>query len=447
MGLGFILLIGGLVIIFGLYFWSRQRQTLGYIPQREQADIASLPLASSDDAVLVSRAHGQLIYVNDRARRWLGMNGGDPNLEFIAGMAQPTDSFLELFAGEGQASFQLGQRWVEASSHTIPAGGETRTVIVMREITANTSQPDALDLSLAMNAINEIGETVNASMTVDEAHQTLLRIVMKAIPAEAGEICMWDDNDKTLSPRGWVGDTNYLIKLQENGGLYRLGEGIGGWVAQHRKAVLVHSIYDRAAVQPKLSNFYRSFVAVPLVLGDRFIGTLELAHPQANHFGQASLALLQAISKQVAIAIYNAELYSRQARRISDMASLQDLIQGVQGNQDARSIYRSLNERIAKLISAEVSGVLFYDEPRRSLIPELPFHGLTDNLAVNCVISLPPDSPQRDIWERQPYWVTNDAPHEPLIEALGLTPVFNAAGIKNTALIPMEIGNQRVGMM
>src|SRR5688572_19730342 len=286
MGLGIILLIGGLVIVLGLWLWSRQRREIGYIPSVEQQVVMSLPLASNDDAVIVSKEHGQLVYVNERARNWLGMNGGDPNLEYIANLAQPAESFLELFAGEGQASFQLGQRWVEASSHTIPNGAETRTVVVMRELTANAAHPDALDLSLAMHVINEIGETVNASMSLQQVLQALLTIVTKALPAHAGEICLWDAPSKSLNPQGWAGDATYLLALSEQGGSYKLGEGITGWIALHRKPALVSNIYDPTAVQPKLKSTYKSFLGVPLMLGDRLIGTFELAHAQVDRFGQ-----------------------------------------------------------------------------------------------------------------------------------------------------------------
>jgi PAS domain S-box-containing protein len=447
MGLGLLLFVGGLVIIAGLYIWSRQRQSLGYIPAPSEPTSLDVPHASADDAVLVSREHGQLVFVNESARNWLGMNGDEPSLEHIAALAQPADSFLELFAGPGQASFQLGTRWVEASSHTIPSGSETRTVVVMREIAGNTSNPAALDLSLAMNTINEIGETINASMGVEQVYQALLTIVMKAIPAHAGEICIWDEAHKHLSPLGWSGDSAYLIKLQEVGGSYKLGEGISGWIAQYHKAALVSNVADGTAIQPKLGEFYRSYVGVPLLLGARLIGTLELANTQPNTFDQAHLALLQAVSKQVAISIYNTELYSEQAQRIDDMATIGALTEIDETMTDARSVYRSLNARIAKILSASVSGVLIYDENRRALLPELPFYGLPDHLAQSCVIPLPLDSPQRDIFERQDYWVTNDAADEPLIEALGLKPVFMVAAIKNTALMPLQIGDQRIGMM
>lgn len=447
MGLGFLLFLGGLVIIGGLFVWSRQRQALGHIPASEQEPTIDLPLASADDAILVSREHGQLVFANERARNWVGVNGGEPSLEYIAAMAQPTDSFLELFAGQGQASFQLGNRWVEASSHTIPSGNESRTVVVMREIASNTSNPGALDLSLAINIINEIGETINASMGVQQVYQALLTIIMKAVPASAGEICVWDEEQRTLSPLGWVGDSAYLIKLQESGGSYQQGEGISGWMAQYRKAALVGSTAEGTAIQPKLDGFYESFVGVPLTLGERFIGTLELAHRQAHGLGQAHLALLQAVSKQVAISIYNTELYSEQAQRINDMASVGDLKQQEENSVNSREVFKALNERIAKIINAGVSGILIYDENRRSLVPELPFYGLPDQLAQSCVIPVPPDSPQRDIYERQDYWVTNDVTDEPLIEALGLKPVFGVAGIRNTALLPLQIGNQRIGML
>jgi PAS domain S-box-containing protein len=445
MGLGFFLFIGGLVITLGLYAWLKQRQPLGYIPA-EDAPTISLPVSDNDDAVIVSREHGQLLYINEHARQWLGLTSGNANLEYLASLAQPAESFLDLFAAEGQASFQLGTRWVEASSHTIPNGAETRRVVVMREITANTNSPDALDLSLAIRTINEIGETVNASMSMNQVYQALLAIVMKAVPADAGEICLWDAPSKTLTPKGWVGDSNYLLKLHEIGGVYKLNEGVSGWIAYHKRPALVVSIYDGTVVQPRLSGFFKSYVGIPLQLGDRFIGTFELAHRQVGHFGQPELALLQAVGRQVATAIYNTELYDQQAQRITDMASLGDLLRGEKALDDARSVYRNLNARMANIVNAEFCGILLYDEDRRALVPELPFFGLPDNLAQSCLIPMPADSPQRDIWERQPYWVTNDAQDEPLIEALGLRPVFGVAGIKNTALLPLEIGDQRIGM-
>jgi PAS domain S-box-containing protein len=444
MGLALILFVGGAVILAWLFFWSRQRQSLGFTPGMEQM-LQSVPSASGDDAVLVSREHGQVVYANDRARHWLNMNGGNPNLEYVAQLAQPSDSFLELFAKEGQSSFQLGMRWVEASSHRIPTGSETRTVVVMRELGANTTNPDALDLSLAMSVINEIGETVNASLSVEQVLQALLTIVRSAVPADAGEICIWDEQAQVLYPRGWVGDATYVLSLSEFGGMYRLSEGITGWIARNRKPILVDDVSSPTAIPPKLTNTpYKSYVGVPLSLGDKFIGTFELSSIQVEHFSQRDMALLQAVSKQLATSIYNAQLYTEQARHIDDMASLQQVMHQT-ADDYARAVYRDLTERLAKLVGADMCGILLYNEARQMLVAELPFYGVPDQVTRNYQISLPLGSPQREVWENQQYWISNDVADEPLIELLGLMPLVNVTGVYNTLLLPMLVGEKRIG--
>src|SRR5690606_283638 len=371
MGLAIILFLGGVVIFAWLYLWLRQRQNLGYQPAMEQV-LHEVPAFSGDDAVLVSREHGQLVYLNDRARRWLDLNGANPNLEYVAQFAQPTDSFLELFAREYQTSFQLGSRWVEASSHRIPAGSELRTVVVMRELGATTTSPDALDLSQAISIINKIGEMVNASQSVEHILQTLLSIVNEVVPADAGEICLWDEQTQTLHPRGWIGDAAYVLRLAEAGGVYEVGEGITGWIARHRRPVLSVDPADRAAILPKLSdNPYSSFVGVPLTLGEEFIGTFELAAHQPGAFSQRDLALLQAVSKQVAISIRNAELYAAQSRRIEDMVSLQQVMQQDDQDDYVRAVYAALHERLARFVGADMCGILLYDEQKQALLPQL----------------------------------------------------------------------------
>lgn len=239
MNLAVILFSGGLVVILWIVAWnyllSRQNQTNENdttIDSDIKATLAKIPGGMShNDAVLISRGHGQLIFANDSAKNWLGLNGETPHLEQIARVTAPSDSFLELFASERQSSFQFGKRWVEASSHQIASKQETRTVVVMRELSTATAHPDALDLNMTMNIINEIGETVNASMGVNQVLQTILSVLGGAIDFEAGEISLWEADTQTLIQRGWVGDAMYMISLAEAGGGYYLGEGISGWIA------------------------------------------------------------------------------------------------------------------------------------------------------------------------------------------------------------------------
>lgn len=419
--------------------------------------LGNVPALASGDAVLVSREHGQLVFINEPARQLLGMNGGDPHLEQVLRLAKPADHFLELLSREAQTSFQLGKRWVEASSHRIPSGAEMRTVIILRELTSTTRNPDQLDLSQAIRIINQIGEMVSASSGIETTLLSLLTIIRQELLFDAGEINLHDPETGHYFPRGWVGDATYLVALAEFGGYYARGEGVTGWIAEHQSPILLPTRADIAAFNPKVPSLsYQSVVGVPLWIGQEMLGTLELASNADGFFNLSHVALLQAISKPVALAIHNASLYDDQIRRLKEITSLQQQVEREASEQisasaepgDAETIvYSVLNRRVAELVNAEMCGVFIHDDARRSLLPAVPFHGLPSALVRSLTIPLPPGSPQADIWHNQPYWISNDLSDEPLSAALGLDSVIGVAGIRNTAWLPLMIGQERIGIL
>jgi PAS domain S-box-containing protein len=446
-----IVIIAGLIILIGIGIWTNQRRRLGSQPEVERDLVNRSSTSHSDNAVIVIREHGQLVYVNDQLRDWLNVYVESPSLEFVIQNAQPAENLRQLFADESRAVFRFGRRWVEGWSHYIPGDDELRLVVTLREFQAGEGAQGAsgdLDIAAAMHIIDEIGETVTVSMGGDQTLQTLLNIIEKHVDIDSAEICIWDENNQVLRQRGWVGDASYVVALASEGGTYEMSEGITGWVARQRQPLLVADATAPDVIAPKLSDSgYHSFVATPLMLGDLFIGTLELAHRQRGRFGQGDVALLQSIARPVATAIHNANLYLSQAQRIDDIANLQGVTAGhdlSSGNVD--EVYLALNRRIAELADTQMCGVLLYDERRNQLAAQLPFYGLPDQIAQLIAFSPEPDTPAADVWQRD-YWLTNELQDNPTVESLGLTPIIGAVGLRNVAMLGMQIGQQRIGMV
>lgn len=444
-----VMVIMGILTLIGLYIWTRSRQELGVVLDRENiSDQLSMIDDDSNSAVLVTTPHGQLIHVNETTRRLFGTNGDIPSLEYIASNIHPTDNFFALFSKASQTSFQLNDKWMEANSHIIPTDHGRQVVIVMREMTTQSKNGTSVDFSSAMSIIRQIGNLTNASMNIEQASQVILDTVMNQFPAIAGEVCVWNVRNQTMVQRGWVGDTQYLISMAETGGQYAVGEGLIGWVAQYQKPLIVNTYGELVDIHPIMRDMnYRSVIAIPLQTPDRLFGTLAFYDSTENRYQEADLSLLQAISSSITIALQNAELYTDQENRIRDIASLQDIAEQPRSGEDAAPIYGILTERIARLLDADMCGVFTYNEDRMGLIPELPFYGIPDSITQSIFLPLPEDSPQRDIWENQPFWFTNDVMGEPLLEALGLAPLIEVAGIRNTALMPMAIGGERIGII
>ncbi|HYO87158.1 MAG TPA: GAF domain-containing protein, partial [Candidatus Limnocylindrales bacterium] len=447
MALPFLLFLAGLIVLIGLLLWARQRSALQRQPNA--APLETLPAQiSSNEAVLLASAHGRLLFANEPARSLLKLDG-EADLEWLASRARPSEQFLDLFSEPGRAAFQYEDRWLEGSSHQIPSGGELRMVVVLRALMPQKGEApsDLLSLADAMSIIDEIGDTVIASLGVEQVVQALLTIVRKGMPADAGEINLWDEAAHTLSPRGWVGDSVYVLALAEAGGLYREDEGITGYLAREREPVLVHDSAAQDSVRPKLSSSYRSFIGVPLVHADRFLGTLEFAAAVPGSFGQSQLALLLAVSKQVATAIYNTQLYAEQQQRIIDLASLQNVQYDPADARSVEAAYSAMTERVARLLGAEMCGVLLYDERRHALLAQVPFHGLPTPIARSYSIPAPAGGEVSRVLKSDSYWLSNELVEETLADRMGLSLLINAAGVYNIALVPLSVGARPIGML
>ncbi|PJF29136.1 MAG: hypothetical protein CUN52_09900, partial [Phototrophicales bacterium] len=442
MNLPILLLLGGFVVVVWIYLYSRQRAS--QLAQEFLEPVNRVAnLGQNTDGVLVATKQGKLVYANEIATQWLNLMTGRLSLEQVARMAEPSENLLRLFSGAGQSSFQIKNRWVEASSYDLVFEGQDCFVVTIRELSANVEDPDVLNVSNAMALINDINETVNAGMGVDNAIQTILTLVRAVLPYEAAEICLWEEADNALYQRGWVGDSRYLLLLQETGGRYAYGEGISGWIAQYRQPVLINSQHTSHGLQPKLANLpFKSILAVPINLADRFFGTFEVMSLNENAFTQGDQALLQAISKTIATNIHNAQIYVDQVRRIESIATLQQTITSsnhVSNAEQNKQVFGTLCERVAKLVPADMCIIFLYDSDRKGMVTQLPAYGIPDALIRNVFIPMPENSPQYDIFFYQSNWVSNDAVDEPLLQHIGLDSVVRLAGIYNMAWFPLQL--------
>jgi PAS domain S-box-containing protein len=251
-----------------------------------------------------------------------------------------------------------------------------------------------------------------------------------------------------LMQRGWMGDMRYMLTIAEMGGGYRIGQGVAGWVAKYQQPLIITGDQDPVSTAELMENNpYTSVIAIPLRQADTLLGVLTLFSDSANAFGEKHSNLFAACSNAITTAIHNADLYAQQEARIRDLANLQEIAEQPKADTDPAPVYRLMNERIAKLIGADMCGVFIYESERNALIPQVPFYGLPDNVASAFIIPVEDNTATGNIWRVQPYWTSNDLVDEPLVETLGLRSIIQVAGIENTALFPMQIGGERIGMI
>ncbi len=92
------------------------------------------------------------------------------------------------------------------------------------------------------------------------------------------------------------------------------GEGLGGWIVTHRQPLAVADVQQ----DPRFGNpgwakveDVHAFLGVPLLLGERCLGVMDLLRRGTTPFTPEEQAILEAFAQQVAIAFEKAQLFQR----------------------------------------------------------------------------------------------------------------------------------------
>jgi len=87
----------------------------------------------------------------------------------------------------------------------------------------------------------------------------------------------------------------------------QMGEGITGWVAEHKSVVALPS---NAASDPRFARFqaliedtYEAFLSVPLVSGGEVIGVINVHHREPHDHSHDEIALLIFVGEQMGVAM------------------------------------------------------------------------------------------------------------------------------------------------
>ena len=98
----------------------------------------------------------------------------------------------------------------------------------------------------------------------------------------------------------------------------KVGEGITGWVAEHKAAVVLS---ENASQDKRFKKFrglvedtYESFLSVPLVTGGELIGVINVHHRETHLHASEEVSLLSFIGEQMAGALAKSKLAEENAR-------------------------------------------------------------------------------------------------------------------------------------
>jgi len=157
-----------------------------------------------------------------------------------------------------------------------------------------------------IDALHEIGSRIAAADPLHDVLSRVVQFVSSIVQCDSCFIYVLDEDTLVLraskTPHPDVLDR---LKL-------RVGEGITGWVAEHRQpvAVATHAFQD-----PRFQTFnelpedrYEAFLSVPVLSRSKLVGVINLQHRQPHEHSRRDIQLISMIGFLVGAEIEMARL-------------------------------------------------------------------------------------------------------------------------------------------
>src|SRR5205085_7360825 len=169
-----------------------------------------------------------------------------------------------------------------------------------------TSRPSIFeDIAIAhreIYALYQIAQTMGTSLGVGDTMAVISSKLTELVPFSACALFLHTEATDTLHCRFATGvDAELLERLS-----VRNGQGLSGWVARNRRPLVnARPAADLEAGGSDQQTTLQSALVCPLIVHDRFIGTLSVYHVEPSFYRDDHRRLLDRVCEQAAAVIHN----------------------------------------------------------------------------------------------------------------------------------------------
>jgi predicted Zn finger-like uncharacterized protein len=248
---------------------------------------------------------------------------------------------LTTFSSQAAAAIENGELYARVTNFNREL--EEKVRVATAELARSNKE---LERRVAeLSTLYEASRVMSSTLNLRELVVRMLEEVRKLIPHDVSEICVWDEDSEELRVLATARNGKYVPRDAR----YRPDETTPtGWIATRRTHLLVPRVGDgdtpSCAARFDGAGQITSYIGVPLLKGDKLVGTFELGSATPGTFREEDLAALAALAGHLALSVENAQLYSNQQRNFIE--TLRSLVFTL----EARDEYtRNHSERVTRL--------------------------------------------------------------------------------------------------
>ena len=291
-------------------------------------------------------------------------------------------------------------------------------------------------------ALRRIGEAMGSLFDLEEMLKAVAGVAVQVTGTDSAQVYLFNDAHDTLVLRAVTDGSGEVIgKLR-----LKVGEGLTGWVAQHKEPVMLgHDAHHDARFKfvPELQeDKYQSILSVPLIYRGEVLGVINVRTEKEHEYTQTQVRLLQSIASQISGAVENSRQYRKLEKRASQLSTLSEVSKTITSDLYLEEILQLIVAATADTLSFKICSLMLLDEDKQELVIKAT-QSKSREYAKKANVKLGESVAGRALATGQPitvYDLKNSTEYS--------TPeLARREGLSSLASIPLLVKNKKVGVL
>lgn len=197
----------------------------------------------------------------------------------------------------------------------------------------STLEQQVKERTRQLTATNEVGRVASSILDPDQLLGNVANLITEQFNYYYAAIYLLDPSEKWAELREATGQAGIVLK-QNRHRLEIAGRSmVAVCIRERTPRIAQNTAEEKQRFDNPLLPYTRSEIALPLMVGDRVLGALDVQSTKVADFGIEVIETMQNMASQIAVALENARLFQEAKRSIDELRSIQKqyLLQGWAG--------------------------------------------------------------------------------------------------------------------
>jgi len=216
-----------------------------------------------------------------------------------------------------------------------------------------------------LEIISAVADLLASNQDLKTILQEAISLVSSVTRADACFLYLFDPNTSEL-----VLSASQTPHPKDLGKIrLKLGEGVTGWVAEHKTPVAIpqYAKKDKRFLELLVEDTYEAFLSVPILIKENVVGVINAQHRKPHQYSPRLIKLVTLIGRQIGRGIELARTRDESQRRGRTLETLSAVSNTLALDRYPEEIMQLIVKMTAQMMGSNICSILMLDEKKKVL--------------------------------------------------------------------------------